>query len=185
MIVSPLHRPCLQRPPSGQSGWQNLRILTVLWALTALLGCGTVREQAAAWTGPNIGRASLVKVEGTSWEIRNASTIQINGDPQRLAEDVRRTTRKVYWGVLDLKSQGIIDHNGPDEPPPAEDVLLPNDLQGEVAAWQVGNSRVGVAIRIGFFGNQELEKRWLRKFIDVMNGPPMPKRYEYRLPHLP
>jgi len=191
MIVSHPYPPCPQRPPSTASGWQILSILTVLWALSALSGCNTVREQAAEWTGPTIKRVQKVDIQGTAWQIRNASTVQIKGDPQRLAEDVRRTTRKVYWGVIKVQSQGIIDHNDPDAPPPSvpaavfADVLLPNDLEGEVAAWEAGDSRVAVAIRIGYFGNEELEKRWLRKFIEVMNGKPMPKRYEYRLPHLP
>jgi len=191
MIEYPTHPAGRQRPFIEPDRWQRLWCLLVALSLPVVAGCANSPAGMTDWLDTRFAQVDAVDPPPPGGRLQPASTGTLNGDPQRLAADVQRSIRKSHWGLLKLESRGIVDHNDPEPPPPdgpvvvAARALLPNDLEAHIVVWETAPQRVSVAIRVGSFGNANLEHRWLHKFADVLAGPPAPKRFEYRLPHLP
>ena len=191
MIVRRRQRPTNPGRQSPATAWQGLRYLTVAAIAAVMTACANGPERPA---GPSLQptRVSEVRMPGQTAELLDATQATFKADPQRLPDDVKRAIRKSHWGRIRQTAEGVSeDGEAADAASAAGPVvvraraLLPDDREASIFAWQSGEREVTAAIRVGHFGDPDVQRQWLSKLAEVMAGPPAPQRYRYRLPHLP
>ena len=166
--------------------------LGIVWvlALWAAPGCELIPPPPAMLTSTAVPDARPAEAPP------NMTFSQMPGDWRRLEDDLRRAIKRCHWGTL---------HVEPPSPPKSTDpaaalrsaptvtptvdqpirmaAMLPDGRPVEILAWRVDGTNLAAGIRVGRFGDEEEERRYLRALTDVLAGPAMFKhRDTFELP---
>ena len=108
------------------------------------------------------GHASIV-CESTDAPLANSSLAQFEGDPQRLQDDIERTFRQLHWGKLYIRPRYKLVY---------AQALLANGRTAAVVAGPTPNGKLRAKVRIGHFGDRQLEQRFIRTLVNTLAGEP-------------
>jgi len=108
--------------------------------------------------------------------------VRLRADPDRLETDLCRATVKLQWAVMSLdRRPAALEMGSLDHPPTSELLsamawrlvaLLPDGRTAEVIAWSPRSGWVEVVARVGYFGNEAFEQRFIAMLRDTLAGPP-------------
>ena len=156
-----------------------MRAFSILIACAALAGCNAQPEVQP------IDREALAHSEKVP---PGAAFARWKADPNRLVADIPRAVSRCEWAMLHMQPRlrhGKAEPLEPDKPVEAM-ALLPDDREAKIMAWKVSDQEVAAAVRVGLFGDPDLELQYLKILASVMAGQPAPKRGGwFELPPLP
>lgn len=96
----------------------------------------------------------------------------------RLPADIPRAVKRNEWAVLHIEPAVNDTELRPSHGGAVMSVtgLLPDDREATILAWRISADEVGVAVRVGYFGDPAAERQFLAVLREVMAGKPKPKR---------
>ena len=110
------------------------------------------------------------------------------GDPERLKVDLRRAIEALHWAVVSLDRRPAALELDDLRQPPIEDVLgavawrlvalLPDGRSAHVVAWTPRIQHVAVAVRVGYFGDEAKERRFIAQLRRTLAGSPHRVRHD-------
>ncbi len=157
--------------------WRNGTVGVVVGMALAVCGVGCEAVPIRATNQLNIGPTHLVFI--------GASVAKWPADFDRLIYDIPRTVRRVNWGLLNVKSLPVNGNARSRSQPPIirASALLPDGRTATVIAWPASDRAIGVALRVGHFGDRRQEGRFIRHLAQVLRGKPSRKhRQAFELP---
>lgn len=142
-----------------------------LLPLLLLAGCAAAApqtRQGAVNAGPADGGGGIAggMAEGDSggspWKGTEAGW---SANPARLEADIRRALRDLSWGRLSILAT---------EAPLAVQAaaLLPDGRRADIRARATDASAVAVTVRVGLFGDEALERRFIKALARRLAGKP-------------
>ena len=98
------------------------------------------------------------------------------GDMGRVTEVLPSSIRQFDWGLLDVTSDSNSQSSNDLGPQVIHaKALLPDDRQASMVIWQSGDT-LHMAIRVGHFGDAELEIAFMSHFADMLRVKPKKKK---------
>lgn len=152
---------------------RGLSLFGVLALLYVFTGCASDAPVPVQALVPIVSNQPVAPVP----LLENMTVYQWRGDFRRLEDDIERAMNKEEWARLKQEERdGVIHAKG----------VVPDNRHGWIIAWQIGETDVAVAVRVGLFGEQKLEGTYAARLKQVMAGKPKPKRnWGFELPPLP
>lgn len=142
--------------------------------LVCVMGCEAIRIRAT----------DRLIAPGIDEPFSGASMAQWPADFNRLIYDIPWAIKKLHWGLLGIRQISV-------DPGPARlatqivrgAALLPDGRTATIVAWPVNDSTIGVAWRVGHFGDRRQERNFIRCLAQVLRGKPSRKqRQGFELP---
>jgi hypothetical protein len=110
------------------------------------------------------------------------TVVQIKGDYLRVPADIRRTAKKLAWGLMIVIPRQFEE----DQPIPKRvdaQLLLDNERTAVVKVTRASEDVVRVAVRVGIDGDPRAQKQFIKTLRTVLALKPMPRRGgQFRLP---
>ena len=133
---------------------------SVVWV--CLVGCAA----------PVAGPIDHLTGPGLDEPLPNATAARWSADFDRLMDDIPRATKKLHWGLLWVRNES--DRLEPRRVAAVvrAAALLPDGRLATVVVWSVNQSDIGVALRVGGFGDPHQENKFIRCLAKVLRGRP-------------
>ena len=113
----------------------------------------------------------------------HASATQLKGDFNRLVYDIPRAVKKHHWGMLNLEPFTANKPGEPSKQSVRAQALLPDDRTASLIAWRVDQNAIGIAMRVGHFGDPGREHAFFDELARVLRGKPSRRhRQGFELP---
>ena len=119
----------------------------------------------------------------------DGQVLRFRADPQRLPVDVVRALEPMHWAKvrLDVTRAGdrAEENAAPSSRPEAAAgpalrvralALLPDNRKARIDAWSEGPEAAACRVRVGNFGDERLERAFLKVLGKVLAGKPKPQR---------
>lgn len=159
--------------------WENGlagMVAGVVVMILMVVGCartrGTMIERVQDGEAVHIGGATL--------DLSGGSAARVRGDWVRVIEDLPRAAERLEWVEVRLEGPPRVGTGREDV---AGVFLMPDGREAVMSAARGDGSEIGVRLRVGRFGDREMEARFIEELAQVLRGRPVLRRLErYRLP---